>query len=149
MEQSIHYNVSFKVVNVRNATNMTCASTWWSEPLWHARLKGLCHHHTFYYYKMLFCILILMEVMILSYSSYVFENIRFWQIPEVNPSLKTRFPDEKMIMKISFRTENFAQNWLPDVIFCSKKVSGRFRPAINFESQFLSGDRFVAKNYVQ
>ena len=96
---------------------------------------------------MLLCILIHMDAMIILYSTYVFENFRFWQIPKVNPSLKTRFPDEKMIMKISFQTENFAQNWLPDVIFCSKKVSGQFRPAISFKSQFSSGNHFWAKNY--
>ena len=75
-----------------------------------AILKGLCHNHTFNFYIMLLCILIHMEVMIILYSTYVFENFHFLQIPEVNPYLKTRFPDEKMIMKISFQTENFAQN---------------------------------------
>ena len=80
-------------------------------------LKGLYHNHTIYYHKMLLCILIHMDAMIILYSTYVFENFHFLQIPEVNPYLKTRFPDEKMIMKISFQTENFAQNWLPDVIF--------------------------------
>ena len=65
---------------------------------------------------MLFCIPILMEAMIISYSTYVFENFRFWQIPEVNPSLKTKFPEEKMIVEIKFQTENFTQNKLPDMI---------------------------------
>ena len=112
-------------------------------------LKGLCHNRTFWCHKMLFCILYHMEAMIISYSTYIYENFRFWPIPEVNPSLKTRFPDENIIMKISFQTEKFAQNWLPDVIFCWKKVSGQFRPAISFESQFSSGNHFWAKNYVR
>ena len=74
--------------------------------------------------------------MIILYSTFVFENFRFWQIPKVNPSLKSRFPDQKIIITISFREEHFAQNWLPDVIFCLKKVSGEFRPEISLKVNF-------------
>ena len=100
-------------------------------------------------YKMLLCILIYMDVRIISYSSYVFENFRFWQIPQVNPSLKMRFPDEKMIMKISFQTENFAQNWLPDVIFWSEIVTGQKLTFKTDRRTKPSGNFFWTKNYVR
>ena len=60
----------------------------------HTVLNGLCHNHTFYYHKILHCIHIHMEAIILD-STYVFENFRFWQIPKVNLSLKRRFPGKK------------------------------------------------------
>ena len=108
---------------------------------------------------MLFCILIHMDAKIILYSTYVFENFCFCQIPEVNPSLKIRFPDEKMIMKISIRIENFAQNWLTDVICCSKKfpdsfvlrsvLKVNFLPVTIFDQKITSGNHFWAKFYVR
>ena len=44
-------------------------------------LKRLGHKHTFYYQKMLLCILNHMDAMIILYSTYVFEIFGFWQIP--------------------------------------------------------------------
>ena len=56
-------------------------------------------------------------MLIISYSIHVLENLRFSQFQ--------RFTDEKMIMKSSFRTDNFAQSWFPDVNFCSGMITRR------------------------